>query len=123
MTYPLTYRAPQEPVSGGWVAPLVSSLITLPLAFCAFVYASLSPMACDSCEDAAAAHFEDSFEPAFDVLAVALGLSLVLLLVSWALPRRERNVGTRWVLAVFAPCLVVIGFVIFYGLVDWPASV
>jgi cell division protein FtsW (lipid II flippase) len=122
MTYPLPERAPQEPVSRAWVSPLASSFVTLPLALCAFVYASFSSMACDSCESAESAHFEASFAVGYDLLRIVLGLSLAVLLVSWTLPWRERHAPTRWVLAVLAPCLVVIGFVLFGKLVDWPRS-
>jgi hypothetical protein len=122
MTYPLSERAPQAPVSRAWVSPFASSLVTLPLALCAFVYASFSSMACDSCESAASARFEATIAVGYDVLRIVLGLSLAVLLASWTLPWRERYAGTRWVLAALAPCLVVIGFVLFERLVDWPPS-
>ncbi|WUH91717.1 hypothetical protein OG900_17440 [Streptomyces sp. NBC_00433] len=122
MSYLLPDYAPTARVPRAWVSPLVSSLVTLPLALVAFLYGSLSAMACDSCDGAEADHFEASFALGYDVLRAALGLSLAVLSVSWALPWRQRNVSTRWVLAVAAPCVAVIGFVLFQGLVDWPVD-
>ncbi|SHN15801.1 hypothetical protein [Actinacidiphila paucisporea] len=122
MSYLLPDYAPMARVPRAWVSPLVSSLVTLPLASVAFLYGSLSAMACDSCDSAESDHFDASFMVGYDVLRVVLGLSLGALVLSWALPWRQRNTSVRWVLAVLAPCLTVIGFVLFLGLVDRPSG-
>ncbi|MFC8507531.1 hypothetical protein ACFU3J_29715 [Streptomyces sp. NPDC057411] len=103
-----------------WVPPFLSTLVTLPLGFLALVYAMLSPMACDSCGQEEGRRFTDSFMPAFTTFVVGLVVALVLLVVSWALPRRARHTPRRLVLAVCAPVAVVCAWLVFLGLVDWP---
>ncbi|MEU7012483.1 hypothetical protein [Streptomyces sp. NPDC046385] len=103
-----------------WVPPFLSTLVTLPVGFLALVYAMLSPMACDSCGREEGRRFTDSFMPAFAVFAVGLLGSLVLLVVSWALPRKVRHTPRRLVLAVCAPFSVVAVWLVFLVLVDWP---
>ncbi|MFB7178168.1 hypothetical protein ACFCYI_10725 [Streptomyces sp. NPDC056257] len=103
-----------------FVAPLVSTLLTLPLAAVAFFFAGLSPMACDSCGEAASDRFHASYGMAFPVFGSGLAVVLVLLLAAWALPWQRRHAAARVWLAVIAPAAVVLDFVVFNGLVDWP---
>ncbi|MGW7329291.1 hypothetical protein ACWGIU_12020 [Streptomyces sp. NPDC054840] len=103
-----------------FVAPLVSTLLTLPMAAVAFFFVGLSPMACDSCGDAASDRFDASYGIAFPVFASGLAVVLVLLLAAWALPRQRRHAAARVWFAVAAPAAVVLDFVVFNGLVDWP---
>ncbi|KIX71343.1 hypothetical protein ACN6AT_16450 [Streptomyces sp. JL4002] len=103
-----------------FVAPLVSTLLTLPMAAVAFFFVGLSPMACDSCNGAASDRFDASYEVAFPVFGFGLLVVLVLLLASWALPWQRRNAAARVWLAVAAPAVVVLASVVFHGLVDWP---
>ncbi|MFG1811188.1 hypothetical protein [Streptomyces sp. NPDC049040] len=108
------------PVSQGWVSALVSSLVTVSSAVLLLVWVGFSPMACDSCDEAQARRFTASFGPASHVFFAGLGLSMLLLLTSWALPWRQRNVATRSVTALLAPIPVIVGFVLFRQMVDWP---
>ncbi|MFI8822654.1 hypothetical protein [Streptomyces sp. NPDC053431] len=108
------------PVSGGWVAPLVSTVITLPLGFLTLAYTMLSPMACDSCDGADADRFDASFAVAFPTAMVGLLVSLVLLITSWALPRNARNVPRRIGFALAAPLTVVVTAMLFAGLLQTP---
>ncbi|WP_069174531.1 hypothetical protein [Streptomyces griseus] len=103
-----------------WIAPLLSTLLTLPAAGTALFYGALSPMACDACNGAAADRFTDSFAVGWGVLRVGLLLSLVVLVASWALPWRRRRDPARVLLACAAPAVVLCAFVAFMGLVDWP---
>ncbi|WP_328910817.1 hypothetical protein OG230_15580 [Streptomyces sp. NBC_00234] len=106
--------------SRAWIAPLVSTLVTLPLAFFALVFGALSPMACDSCMDAEADRFDASFGPAWTVLCCGLVLALILLVAAWALPWRPRNAARRVLVTVLAPATVFLTYVTFAALVDWP---
>lgn len=72
-----------------WIASLISTVVTLPLAFFALVYSMLSPMACDSCSEADAHRFDASFGPAWTVSCCGLLLSLVILVASWVCTRRR----------------------------------
>ncbi|MFD7981010.1 hypothetical protein [Streptomyces sp. NPDC059071] len=111
---------PDARVTGGWVAPLLSTVVTLPLGFLTLVYAMFSPMACDSCDSAAADRFEDSFKVAFPLAMAGLLVALVLLVTSWALPRRARHSARRVGLAVAAPVTVVVTALVFVGVLVTP---
>ncbi|MFF1724387.1 hypothetical protein [Streptomyces sviceus] len=89
--------------TGAWVAPLVSTLLTLPA--CVLVYF---------------AGFKSSFGFAFPVLLGGLGLALFLLAASWALPWERRGTGRRVGFAFAAPVLVVCVYVVFAVLVERP---
>ncbi|MFD8572947.1 hypothetical protein [Streptomyces sp. NPDC057694] len=112
--------APAEPPSRQWIAPLLSTLATLPGAFFAYVFAGLSGMACDSCTDAQADRFDPSFDRAFTVFGWGLVVSLLVLATAWLLPWQRRFAGWRIGLAVAAPFVVVFSGIAFGGLVDWP---
>ncbi|MEU4263205.1 hypothetical protein ACYCCF_12590 [Streptomyces argenteolus] len=109
---------PRSPYA--WIAPLLSTLVTLPAAGAALFYGALSPMACDSCNGAAADRFTDSFAVGWGVLCVGLLVSLAMLVASWVLPWRQRQDPTRVLLAWAAPGFVLCAFIAFMGLVDWP---
>ncbi|MFF9351430.1 hypothetical protein [Streptomyces sp. NPDC014734] len=101
-----------------WIASLVSTIVTLPLSCLTLFFAGLSPMACDSCVEAAAHRFDASFEPAWTVLNCGLVSALIALVASWALWRRRPPAGLG--LAVLAPAIVVLAALLFTGMVDWP---
>ncbi|WP_405980161.1 hypothetical protein [Streptomyces sp. NBC_00158] len=104
-----------------FVAPLVSTLLTVPMGLLALFYAGISPMACDSCDGAVADAFDASFRTAWPVFLGGLVVALVLLLVSWCLPWQRRNAARRLLAAFAAPGVVVLGTLLFTALVDWPA--
>ncbi|MCX5199135.1 hypothetical protein OOK31_35505 [Streptomyces sp. NBC_00249] len=106
--------------SRAFIAPLVSTLLTLPAAALSLFFAGISPMACDSCADEASDRFDASFGLAWPVFMVGLLLVLALLVACWALPWRGRNAARRIALALGAPGLVVLNFVVFWSLIDWP---
>ncbi|GAA3243967.1 hypothetical protein Slala03_36630 [Streptomyces lavendulae subsp. lavendulae] len=112
--------APAERDRRAYVAPLVSTLLTLPAAAVTLFFAGLSPMACDSCEDAASDRFDASFGPAWTVFTGGLVLVLLLLVACWALPRNRGNRGRRLALALAAPGAVVLNVIVFAAMVDWP---
>ncbi|MEE1808278.1 hypothetical protein [Streptomyces sp. BE133] len=101
-----------------WIAPLISTVVTLPLAFFAWVFGGLSPMACDSCSEADSDRFDTSFDPAWTVLTLGLMLALITLVTSWALSRHRPPAALA--LAVLAPGVVFFAWVTFMALVDWP---
>ncbi|MEV7524938.1 hypothetical protein [Streptomyces sp. NPDC091371] len=103
-----------------FIAPLASTLLTLPLAFVSLLYAGLSPMACDSCGTEAADAFDSSFEIAWPVFMVGLVGVFGLLVWCWALPWRTRNAARRVGIAIAAPVVVLVNAVVFWGLLDLP---
>ncbi|MFF5445812.1 hypothetical protein [Streptomyces sp. NPDC012888] len=103
-----------------FVAPLLSTLLTLPLGFASLLFAGLSPMACDSCAEGASDAFDASFEIAWPVFVVGLVGVLVLLVWCWALPWQVRNSARRVGIAVAAPAVVLVNAVVFWALLDLP---
>lgn len=106
--------------TGAWVAPLLSTLLTLPACLLVYVVGGLSAMACDSCAGPEADRFESSFGIAFPVLLGGLGVALFLLAAGWALPWERRNSARRVGLALAAPVMVPCVYGVFMALVDWP---
>ncbi|MET8711453.1 hypothetical protein [Streptomyces californicus] len=114
-------RTPDEtPDDHAWIAPVVSSVVTVPLGLLALVYGALSPMECDSCNGAVAERFHDSWTVGWTVLWIGLLIALAVLIATWAVPHRLRYAPRRFVLALAAPATVVVTFVAFMALVDWP---
>ncbi|MFD7280091.1 hypothetical protein ACFV80_24330 [Streptomyces sp. NPDC059862] len=111
---------PNAAVPRPWIAPLISTVITLPASLLALFFGGLTPMACDACNGVEAERFDQSFEIAFTVLQIGLALSFVLLLVSWCLLWNEQNAIRRGAFAALAPCTVLVAVVFFLGLIDGP---
>ncbi|MBQ1108534.1 MULTISPECIES: hypothetical protein [unclassified Streptomyces] len=103
-----------------WVAPLISTVVTLPMGLVALFIGGLTPMACDSCNGAAADRFDASFTTAWTVLWIGLILALIVLVAAWAVPHQLRYAARRVGLALTAPTVVGVTFVAFMALVDWP---
>ncbi|UTR82673.1 hypothetical protein [Streptomyces cavourensis] len=103
-----------------WVAPLISTVVTLPAGLIALFIGGLTPMACDSCNGAAADRFDASFITAWTVLWIGLLAALVMLIASWAVPHRLRFAARRVGLSLAAPVTTMVTFVAFMALVDWP---
>ncbi|WP_247597672.1 hypothetical protein [Streptomyces sp. RKND-216] len=78
-------------------------------------------MACDSCFGSEADCFEDSFATAFAVFCWNLLVPAGLLVLSWALPRQRRFAALRALVSVLAPVAVVVLYLVFSALVQWPA--
>lgn len=104
-----------------FVAPLISTLLTVPMGLLSLFSAGMSAMSCDSCSAEAADVFEASFDVAWPVFLGGLVVALIVLLTSWLLPWQRRNSGRRVVVALVAPGVVLFNAAVFYGLVDWPA--
>ncbi|MFI7012600.1 hypothetical protein [Streptomyces sp. NPDC050145] len=113
-----------EVVRGWWFAPLLSSVVTLLTGYCAFGFAALAPMACDACTEVRSDRFDASFSQAITVFFCLVGVAVLLLAAAWALPHREevaaRFSARRTCLAVAAPAMVVVAYLVFLALVDWP---
>ncbi|WP_052398240.1 hypothetical protein [Streptomyces sp. NRRL F-5123] len=101
-------------------APLISTLVTFPLAALVRLYAAMSAMSGDPLDGPEAEAFDRSFTHGFHLLQTALCAAAAVLLTSWLLPPRERLRPARALLALAAPVLVVTGFLVFRGTVDWP---
>ena len=123
---PEPYRRPRTACPDARVrlgaVPLFSTIVTLPLAGLAWVFAAASGMACDPCEGAEADAFDSSFTAGFRVLEGAIGVASAVLLAAWMLPLRERYRNGRTLLALSAPVVVLVGYLAFTGLVDWPSG-
>ncbi|PCG82401.1 hypothetical protein CIB93_30260 [Streptomyces sp. WZ.A104] len=102
------------------MAPLISTVVTLPLGLVALFFGGLTPMACDSCNGAEADRFDASFTVAWTVLWIGLLVALIVLIASWAVPHQVRYAARRVGLALAAPATAVVTFVAFMALVDWP---
>ncbi|MEV6956796.1 hypothetical protein [Streptomyces sp. NPDC051183] len=102
------------------IAPLASTVLTLPLAFLTLLYAGLSPMACDSCGEQAADAFDASFKMAWPVFWAGLAVVLGLLVWCWALPWRMANAPRRVGIAIAAPAVVLLNAVVFGTLLELP---
>ncbi|MFD9074058.1 hypothetical protein [Streptomyces lasiicapitis] len=81
----------------------------------------LSPMPCDSCTEAELDRFGPTFATDFKVFLWGLTVPAGLLLAAWVLPWQQRNKGRRTLLSALAPVSVVVLYLPFAGLVDWPA--
>ncbi|MFI8516872.1 hypothetical protein ACIGEZ_03405 [Streptomyces sp. NPDC085481] len=117
---PATEDARETRATRTWVPAFLSTLVTLPLGFLALVYATLSPMACDSCGSEESRRFTESFLPAFWTFTGGLALSLAALLTAWFLPRRVRHTPRRVGFALAAPLTILLSWLVFAALVDWP---
>lgn len=116
----MTQPAQGDRARRAWIGPLLSTLLTLPTAFAAFVGVALSPMSCGSCTAAQVDRFSPSFDTAYTVFLFGLIVPAVLLISAWALPWQQRHAARRALLAVLAPVSVLAVYVLFAGLVDWP---
>ncbi|MEU3775308.1 hypothetical protein AB0F11_19225 [Streptomyces sp. NPDC032472] len=103
-----------------FVAPLLSTLLTVPMGLLAFFYAGMSPMGCDSCDEQEASAFDASFEIAWPLFLGGLVLAFVLLAACWVLPWRRGNAVRRALLALAAPGTVVLSTLFFSALLDLP---
>lgn len=112
---------PDAPASLG-VGPLLATVVAIPLSALAWIFGAASAMACDSCDGAEAAAFDHSFTDGFHALQGMLWAAMAALAVSWVLPRRERFRTGRALLALCAPALVIAGYLVFAGSVDWPSG-
>ncbi|WP_329156586.1 hypothetical protein OHA63_15185 [Streptomyces anulatus] len=110
----------ETPDDHAWIAPLISSVVTVPSGLLALVYGALSPMECGSCNGAVADRFHNSYMTAWTVLCVGLVLALIVLIAAWAVPHQLRYAARRVGLALTAPTVVGVTFVAFMALVDWP---
>ncbi|KOT99365.1 hypothetical protein ADK70_03885 [Streptomyces rimosus subsp. pseudoverticillatus] len=119
----LSSPASDARASGAWGAPLVSTIVTVPLALLLFALAGISAMACDSCESAVSHRFDQSLMQSVAELLIGSAVAGVLLVAAWVLPWRQRNAVRRVVFAWLAPCVVGLSFVVFLvflGMVNWP---
>ncbi|MFD7299286.1 hypothetical protein ACFV9W_38935 [Streptomyces sp. NPDC059897] len=94
--------APPAPRPRAWVAPLVSSVITLPAALLAYGTAAASQAW------------------PFTVFGWGLTVALLTLATAWLLPWEERFVARRRGFSVAAPFAVAAAFALYLVLVDWP---
>ncbi|WDG30539.1 hypothetical protein N7925_20470 [Streptomyces sp. CA-278952] len=113
--------APDEtPDNYAWIAPVISSVVTVPSGLLALLYGALSPMECGSCGGTVADRFHDSWTTAWTVLWIGLVLALIVLVATWAVPHQLRYAARRVGLALAAPTTATVAFVAFMALVDWP---
>jgi hypothetical protein len=98
----------------------VSTVVTVPAALLAFLFAAFSSMGCDACDAMAAHRFDRSFDTGFTAFRLGLLVPLLLLTAGWTLPRREYGAGLRMASCVLAPLCVILDFVMFCALITWP---
>lgn len=101
----------------GWTAPVMSTLVTLPLALLAFALVGLSAMSCDDCQGAELKRFDESLHVAWIVYRIGLTLPAGLLLADYVATWRRREAARLW-LAFLAPPSVLIPYMLFAGILD-----
>ncbi|WUS97599.1 hypothetical protein OHA46_13330 [Streptomyces sp. NBC_00708] len=101
-----------------WIASLISTIVTLPLAFFTFVISVISSVACQACSAAENHHFAETFNPGSIVFRCGLVLAFVMTLASWVCTRTRPAAAI--LLAVAAPATVVLACMLFSAIVDWP---
>ncbi|WP_405759718.1 hypothetical protein OG234_15150 [Streptomyces sp. NBC_01420] len=101
-----------------WIAPLISTIVTPPLAFFAFALTVFSAMACDACSAAENHSFAASINPAWIVFRCGQVLALLAIVVSWVFVRNRPAAAI--LLALAAPVTVFLSLGIFMTVVDWP---
>jgi hypothetical protein len=113
--------APRRSPRAFGASPLLSTLVTLPLAGAVWIYGAVSAMRGDPLDGAEADAFDRSFTHGFHLLQAMLGAALAVLLAAWLLPPRPRFRPARVILALTAPLLVLTGWAVFSAVVDRPA--
>ncbi|MYS36293.1 hypothetical protein K388_04993 [Streptomyces sp. KhCrAH-43] len=101
-----------------WIASLISTIVTPPLALFAFGISVFGAMACDACSAAETRHFAATFNPGSIVFRCGLVLAFVMMFASWVFTR-SRPAATI-LLAVAAPATVFLSWALFMSVVDWP---
>ncbi|MFJ3091366.1 hypothetical protein [Streptomyces sp. NPDC086838] len=101
-----------------WIASLISTIVTLPLAFFAFVLSVFLSVSCEACSEAENRHFAATFNPGSIVFRCGLVLAFVMMLASWVFTRSRPAAAI--LLAVAAPATVVLACALFSAIVDWP---
>jgi len=101
-----------------WVAPLISTVVTVPGGLLAFFFAGLSAMICDPCNGAQASQFDRTFGIAFSVFSLVLLVALGLLITSWVQLSLGSNAARSIGFAAAAPACVLVGSLVFFGVVS-----
>jgi hypothetical protein len=102
-----------------WVAPIISTLITLVLSVYAWAFVSLMPYECEmKCEAPELRHFYDSYRVIYRFFVCGLSIPLLALLESYRLTWRRRHPTRRIMLAIAAPLTVFFLYLITASLVD-----
>ncbi|MDX3233782.1 hypothetical protein [Streptomyces sp. ME19-01-6] len=115
----MTEESPKTRTYRGWSAPLMSTLVTLPLALFATALVAFSPMSCDSCDEAEHDRFQEDFEIAWPVYLFGLALTIGMLLADYVATWQRREAARLW-LAFLAPITAVLNYLIFAGVLDGP---
>ncbi|RFU86944.1 hypothetical protein DY218_09900 [Streptomyces triticagri] len=111
-----TDQAPEhvdDAPAGRRFAPLVATLLLVPLLPVVFVFVGLSVMATDSCYSDCSQELLDALDAVTTSFLICLATTLVCLAAAWALPARHRFTAARIVLAStavlvqFVPLLLV----------------
>ncbi|MFD5553907.1 hypothetical protein ACFWIA_08725 [Streptomyces sp. NPDC127068] len=123
-TAPATVRrvtGPHDwPDPHAWVAPLIGTLVLLPVTAVLAGMALLAQLTCTTCDAAEFARFEESYTLAVVLCGAVLAGAGALLVWSWVLPGRRLLRGRRIGLAIGAPVLAATCYPLFTALVDWP---
>lgn len=101
----------------GWTAPVMSTLVTLPLILLTLAPVGLSAMSCDDCQGAELRRFEESLHVAWAVYRLGLALPVGMLLADYIATWRRREAARLW-LAFLAPPSVFIPYALFASILD-----
>lgn len=102
-----------------WGASVISTLVTLFLSLCAWVFVRMMPIECQMyCEDAELRRYDESYRVAYRLFVCGLSVPLLALLESYRLAWRRQHPTRRILLALAAPVSVFFLYVNTESLVD-----
>ncbi|MEU8694745.1 hypothetical protein [Streptomyces sp. NPDC048665] len=104
-----------DQVRGEWIPPLVSTLVTVPMALFLLVAAAFAPMACDSCTESEAHRFDAGYDVAMPVFLTGMAISALLMLAGWCMPWTVKNMARRRATAALAPSVLLVAYAFFAG--------
>ncbi|MFE6766274.1 hypothetical protein [Streptomyces sp. NPDC057689] len=101
-----------------WIAPLISTIVTPPLAFYTWVLGVFASVACEACSEAENHGFATSFNTGWILFLCGLALAFLTMVASWVFA--QRRPVTTVLLALAAPVTVFLSCALFMAVVDWP---
>ncbi|MEU5109654.1 hypothetical protein AB0H07_46730 [Streptomyces sp. NPDC021354] len=117
MAEDMTEELPETRSYRGWTAPVMSTLVTLPLVLLTLALVGISPMSCDYCQGVQLKRLEESLSVAWTIYRLGLALPIGLLLAAYIATWRRREAARLW-LAFLAPPSVLIPYMLFASILD-----
>lgn len=113
----MTEEPPETRSYRGWTAPVMSTLVTLPVVLLTLGLAGISPMSCDPCQGAQLERFDESLDAAWTAYRLGLALPVGLLLADYVATWRRWE-AARLGLAFLAPFSGLVPYMLFASILD-----